>query len=420
MFLNRVRVPNFRVLKDVDITFEKEFNRSIFPLGSQNGGGKSTLLQLIFVLLHCSTKPERLPFLQNILSGFNMEKNTDESCLAIFTILDGDKNVELEFLVKRSSWFFTNLTKMKLDKYNNLSQINQKLRTLSTNFNTLKLEQGMIQQREIEKPFVTFVEKVNEYLNQNGIFYVTEYRSQSQQEENVLLCKITNLELAKTKSFLDRLSEKIFLAAPSTQIFLFLSEQNRKLLFKQNEQNKQNNNSYSSSIVEAQSKLIGLFAYDFLAVNFIMEMLKNAMSMDINTIAETEEYGNHCKDLLNNINYILSSAKLSVLPDFSGVKFIIKRDNQIVELNPEDFSHGELKRLSIYIWLKYRKIEDGIVLIDEIENAFHPDWQYEIIRDLIEWTPTNQYILATHSYELCTALTPGHVKQLEPKLLPQK
>ncbi len=420
MFLNRVRVPNFRVLKDVDITFEKEFNRSIFPLGSQNGGGKSTLLQLIFVLLHCSSKEERLAFLQNILSGFNMEKNTDESCLAIFTILDGDKNVELEFFVKRNSWFFTNLTKMKLDKYNNLSQINRELKWLSTNFNSLKLEERMIQQREIKKSFVTFVEKVNEYLNQNGIFYVTEYQPPSQQEENVLLCKITNLELAKTKSFLDRLSEKIFLAAPSTQIFLFLSEQNRKLLFKQNEQNKQNNNSYSSSIVEAQSKLIGLFAYDFLAVNFIMEMLKNAMSMDINAIAETEEYGNHCKDLLNNINYILSSAKLSVLPDFSGVKFIIKRDNQIVELNPEDFSHGELKRLSIYIWLKYRKIEDGIVLIDEIENAFHPDWQYEIIRDLLEWTPTNQYILATHSYELCTALTPGHVKQLEPKLLPQK
>ncbi len=418
MYLLRVRVPNFRVLKDVDITFEKEFNRSIFPLGSQNGGGKSTLLQLIFVLLHCSTKPERLPFLRNMLSGFNMEKNTDESCLAIFTILDGDKNLELEFLVKRNSWFFTKLTNIEVGQYNNnLSRINQELRSLSTNFNTLKLEQGMIQQHKIEEPFVTFVEKVNEYLNQNGIFYVTEYRSQSQREENVLLCKITNLELAKTKSFLDRLSEKIFLAAPSTQIFLFLSEQNRKLLFKQNEQNKENNNSYSSSIVEAQSKLIGLFAYDFLAVNFIMEMLKNAMSMDINTIAETEEYGNHCKNLLNNINYILSSAKLSVLPDFSGVKFIIKRDNQIVELNPEDFSHGELKRLSIYIWLKYRKIEDGIVLIDEIENAFHPDWQYEIIRDLIEWTPTNQYILATHSYELCTALTPGHVKQLEPKLL---
>ena len=54
MKLQRVQVPDFRVLKNVDISFEKDFVPNIFPLGSQNGGGKSTLLQLIFVLLHCS------------------------------------------------------------------------------------------------------------------------------------------------------------------------------------------------------------------------------------------------------------------------------------------------------------------------------------------------------------------------------
>jgi predicted ATP-binding protein involved in virulence len=47
MHLQRIQVPDFRVLKDVDISFEKEFTPRIFPLGSQNGGGKSTLLQLI-------------------------------------------------------------------------------------------------------------------------------------------------------------------------------------------------------------------------------------------------------------------------------------------------------------------------------------------------------------------------------------
>jgi ABC-type Mn2+/Zn2+ transport system ATPase subunit len=45
--LKRVRVPNFRVLKDVDITFEPNLVPRIFPLGSANGGGKSTLLQLM-------------------------------------------------------------------------------------------------------------------------------------------------------------------------------------------------------------------------------------------------------------------------------------------------------------------------------------------------------------------------------------
>ena len=35
MKLQRVQVPDFRVLKNVDISFEKDFVPNIFPLGSQ-------------------------------------------------------------------------------------------------------------------------------------------------------------------------------------------------------------------------------------------------------------------------------------------------------------------------------------------------------------------------------------------------
>ena len=64
----------------------------------------------------------------------------------------------------------------------------------------------------------------------------------------------------------------------------------------------------------------------------------------------------------------------------------------------------------------YKNIEDSIVLMDEVDLALHPDWQYQIVSDLIDWSASNQYVLATHSYELCNALTPSHVKILEPKL----
>ncbi|BAZ18128.1 hypothetical protein NIES4071_100110 [Calothrix sp. NIES-4071] len=36
MRLQRVQVPDFRVLKNIDITFEKDFVPNIFPIGSQN------------------------------------------------------------------------------------------------------------------------------------------------------------------------------------------------------------------------------------------------------------------------------------------------------------------------------------------------------------------------------------------------
>ncbi len=72
--------------------------------------------------------------------------------------------------------------------------------------------------------------------------------------------------------------------------------------------------------------------------------------------------------------------------------------------------------MSIYIWLSSYDIKDSLVLMDEIELGMHPDWQYEIVNDLQEWSKGNQFILATHSYELCQAVTPSHVNELEPRL----
>ncbi len=43
MFLKRLKINNFRVLKNVELHFEPEFTPTIYPLGSLNGGGKSTL-----------------------------------------------------------------------------------------------------------------------------------------------------------------------------------------------------------------------------------------------------------------------------------------------------------------------------------------------------------------------------------------
>ena len=123
---------------------------------------------------------------------------------------------------------------------------------------------------------------------------------------------------------------------------------------------------------------------------------------------------------MENINDVLAPKKLKIDDALSEISFVIEQNNKEIELSPEDLSHGELKRLAIYLWLKYNKINDAIVLIDEIEIALHPDWQYKIVSDLVEWTPGNQFILATHSYELCQALTPAHVKELDPDFLKNK
>lgn len=370
MHLLRVQVPDFRGLKDIDITFEKEFVPRIFPLGSQNGGGKSTLLQLIFVLLHCSVDEEKKPFLQNLLQGFKIHEWEDKKLLARIEIWDGEKEVTLKFYCKN------------LDNLDSL----------------------------------------NEDIKAENVIDIFDYSSTREfnntQHQNIQLrCYLNKIyDKEQAKSFLYKLSGKIFLAAPSTQIFLFLPQDSRKLLFKKSSPG----DNYYSILESARDKLPGLFTYDFLSVELLIDSFKAARDRDFREAIKTGSYGNNYQTLINELNTLLGNKMINLDEDFSGINFKLDNHDETIELYPEDLSHGELKRLSIYVWLKLRNIEDAIVLMDEIEIAFHPDWQYQIISDLKEWGPSNQYILATQSYELCQALTPAHVKEIEPKLIQQE
>ncbi|OYD92388.1 ATP-binding protein [Nostoc sp. 'Peltigera membranacea cyanobiont' 210A] len=483
MKLLRVQVPDFRILKNVDITFEPEFIPSIFPLGSQNGGGKSTLLQLIFILLHCSSDSEKKDFVKNILYGFTINNNSNKRVLAIIDIWNDDKIIQLEFLSYNDSYLRELLisndkTEIDNDNYRQLSVSSNKLdrviNKISTNekeiqdleraiikldnvrkiesseerryvlgdlkqrlqrfeFRTLRLPianisierfQDEVQTRldisklnlekyyEEREQLESILQRVLKYLQLEKLLYICNYSANgNKDEEEVLLCHIDNIDMNEVETFMKELSQKIFLAAPSTQVFLFNSKESRKLLFKEQD----NETDYYSQLKLAKSKLSGFFTYDFLAVDILIEAFKSARDKDFAEAIKKGEYGNSYKALINDLNIIIFNKKINIDTDLSGVSFKLDKDG--LELYPEDLSHGELKRLSIYIWIKYHNIENAIVLMDEIEIAFHPDWQYQIIADINQWAPSNQYILATHSYELCQALTPAHVKELEPKLL---
>jgi len=432
MKLLRVQVPDFRVLKNVDISFEKDFVPNIFPLGSQNGGGKSTLLQLIFILLHCSGDSERHEFIKNMLHGFDIDDNSQKRVLAIIDIWDGEKVVNLEFYLSNDFAFelselfkeepdfsdaslINNLSEyMILSAPSRLKDINEKIEIIKNKFpkNRFQRELDLNKLREERKKLEYILPKIFNCLHSNQITYICNY-SNSKNEDKFLLCHVNNLEIDQTENFLKNLSRKMFLAAPTTQVFLFLSQDKIKLLFQQG-------NDYQSQIQNAKSKLTGLFPYDFFAVNLLIEVFKNARDKDFKEAIETGEYGDSYKQLIKDLNLLLLNKKINITPDLSGFTFKLHTDNRDTELSPADLSHGELKRLSIYAWLKYNVIDDAIVLMDELENGFHPDWQYQIIKDISEWSPNNQYIIATHSYELCQAVTPAHVKELEPRLIKQE
>ncbi|WP_353930323.1 AAA family ATPase [Okeanomitos corallinicola TIOX110] len=478
MKLLRIRVPDFRILKDVDIQFDKNFSPNIFPLGSQNGGGKSTLLQLIFILLHCCTNPERKVFIKNLLQGFVVNDDSSERELATINIWDDEKEVELRFLVCKNNYIekqqdngykdnddlgLSNFQEIEniinkiykteqdieqIEKAINKLEIDQKIASDSIKdkrlmevmsdlisadiikprkFSTIEeLKQRLENILEIYKinldefykniaKLKVVIQKLSGLLSDKNLLYICNYSSGlSKDEDEVLLCQINNnLDIKQAKQWLRKLEQKIFLAAPISQVFLFTSQTSRRLLFEQN-----SHRDYDLDLQNSKSKLPGLFTYDFFPVDLLIKAFTTARDEDFRDAIDTEgHYGNRYKNLLNELNLILVNKKVTIAKDFSKVKFKLDKGDSSIEIYPEDLSHGELKRLSIYMWIKYNKIEDAIVLMDEIEIALHPDWQYQIIADLEQWSPNNQYILATHSYELCQALTPAHVRELEPKLI---
>jgi ABC-type dipeptide/oligopeptide/nickel transport system ATPase component len=511
MHLKRVRVPNFKVLKDIDISFESDLVPQIFPIGSINGGGKSTLLQLIFTLLHCPGKYNRIPYLQNMLDCFILDDDSRHQDLANIEIIIDEQTVELDFFICDREYIINevhvtddNNVTIELEpdiKVSNLINLHSSLTSRPDFFlgivsrvevlmeniaskknalenpdfddsfemfmnghGTAKFSEKEIKSIEYFVPdkrirdFSLELDKLNinsdkskdiaiELLNNISsivlnqkldllknsrknlrfqavldenhslgsiTFFICHCNESRQDRELFLMCNVKNLALG---NILSRFADQIFLAAPVTQVFHFLDSADRLFLFRAEEDGV----TYHSRIDTAKSSLKGFFPYDFLAVDLLLQIFIDARNDDFKQAISTGEYGGAYQRVVADLVQILGDKKANLDLDLGGINFTkIDESGNQVKLYPSDFSHGELKRLSLYVWLKYNNINDAIVLMDEVEIALHPDWQYGIINDLQTWAPTNQYIIATHSYELCQALTPAHVKEIEPKLLKQQ
>lgn len=487
MFVEKIEVPAFRVLRNVVLEFDRDQRPRVFPLGSENGGGKSTLLQLLFALLHCSSDPERFSYLANILSTDVFAEDEDERVIARLTIRMNDERYVIEF-VSLSDGFLKkhlgektllagfiaepfhksfradlNTIERQLQKHLEAAKqdwsntvfrkpsgqllvrqalggdpINVSMPQSLTEMNDYlvrtiqNLERTQAEVRNAVEHLSVEIGRIKATLGNLNYLYVAPYPHRRATESKVLAravaCRIEGKNVETTSELLSTIGSNVFLLGPSNQQYLFLGKEIRKSLLKAHRRDSENalrpQIEYLKHLDEAESKMSGFFAYDWLSVEPLVELFKAARDADFQQVVETGKYGNRFNELFDEVSGLLLGKR--VKPDIDpqthhviGINFsVVDSQGQETPISPEDLSQGELKRLMIYAWLKARRATDAFVLIDEIEASFHPDWQYGIIRDLQEWAPNNQYILATHSYELCTALTPSHVRTLQPPLRP--
>ncbi|MFG3818136.1 AAA family ATPase [Limnothrix redekei] len=491
MFLKKVHVKNFRGLQDVVLEFNQSLSPSVFPVGSLNGGGKSTLLQLIFILLRCAADPQKHHYIQNILKVNLSNFNSDVSEIIRFLIHYQREDIDLQFLAVNRELANYNLESFyQYEQYknevsqefgsesvvkNNLDMISAKnielrriIQSLRSNVgNEIKTSQNReiekfindlifliydsqsrlvnyLSEDEIEKFSVLIlrakdikltIERLNDLLEnlaeiESSLYNVLKLLNQKESEISTVREQLENngyyyitilsdhhLLFAQTSSdqfIFELIARQIYLACPLTQVFLFLEEKVRMQLLGSNE----GLLSYVDIVDRTKQAIGNWYTYEFSPVKTLAEVFQRCIKEDTKIGLASDSYGNSLMRLKEEVNQFFTDKTVSIEDEFQSITFKKKGSDQT--LLPEDLSHGELKKFGIYLWLKYMEIKDAIVLMDEVEIGFHPDWQYEIIHELLKWSNNNQFILATHSYDLCSAVTPAHVNEIEPRLISER
>ena len=97
MRLKNVVIHKFRNFENVEIDFEKMDFPDVFSIASVNGGGKSTLLQFIFIMLNCMVDNRKNKYIKNILNRNEFNKTSNK--VADFIIEDDNKSFYLNFII---------------------------------------------------------------------------------------------------------------------------------------------------------------------------------------------------------------------------------------------------------------------------------------------------------------------------------
>lgn len=304
MNLKRVEIIKYKNFENVVIDFEKNKFPNVYSIASENGGGKSTLLQFIFIILHCFAHRDRYNYIMKILEFNSYEK--------IFVLKDN----MLPF-----NFIFEDKGK---DYYLNLPLWN----------------------RDID-----------------GYPYGNK--------------EYTNMTIEQVVE----LSNSVYLTVPDAQPLHFLSEEDNK---------------------EEMKKLLPNFStYEFPTEQSIINSFEHEKQEDFREMRVHGQYGSNYIDFTNELKDFIEGKDIGENQDGTKITFKLKGSDK--ELLSKDLSHGELRKLGIYIWLKSMVRKDSIILMDEVDIALHPKWQYELVENLIQWSKGSQFLLATHSPQILSS-----------------
>ncbi len=473
MFLKRVEIDKFRNFQNAEVEFSENKFSKVYSIASINGGGKSTLLQFIYIMLSCFREKKLHKYIINLLETENYPSDY-QNRIARFVIAD-EQDIDLEYMVlpAENELFNSNLLAELENLEADLKKHHEDLRQSAEFikfYETLKKSDSVTNElRSLAlkfTPIVVFPKSKDydvynrvkgsdklldfqvfaEYIK-NRDSYIVEDKTQAMTNRKKELIEAMKLQKEQLKAegfnyittfadnklllllksnvdndVLDKISHAVYLNGPDTQIYLFMSKEDKQTLLNNTstthyfDYDKFGNeiyvaNNYNDRIRKVKRDLKNYNTYDFVSKKIIIKACKKAFEEDNKEKLRTNQFGCHYDDFIKDLNTFFDDKRIEITDEMSDVKFYLSSEEK--ELSPEDLSHGELKRLSIFIWLKYLIEKGAIILMDEIDIALHPKWLYRISKDLDRWANRNQVILATHSPQIVSATYYKNIIKLE-------
>ncbi|MEY4926773.1 MAG: hypothetical protein RI894_1209, partial [Bacteroidota bacterium] len=318
MFIKKIEIDHYKTLENISINFESKEKHNVFPVISANGGGKSTLLQVVFCFLHCPFQEERQEYLKAFLDYYTPIKDkNDLNRLVKFELEYKGQDTQLAFFLCKNDY-----KKLNFNAILTLKEIKIKRQSISQSISKIellnKLEQdlktGKISNVMVWRELREFIKSQpeEEYLRKADSNYTLQFIITKKKEIESSLISDTELdsieikaeaeknkltdELAKSNlqyafhlnqnkdvllyksntsnDILSELSNKIYLAVPTTQVLHFLKPEQIQTLFSPNE--RYIYTSYEKHLKDCRSSMPGLFTYDFSTLNLILEAYQKA------------------------------------------------------------------------------------------------------------------------------------------------
>lgn len=104
--------------------------------------------------------------------------------------------------------------------------------------------------------------------------------------------------------------------------------------------------------------------------------------------------------------------------NLGGVYLFTHPEHFNTSLSPYMFFYKGRPDAFILQTIQDKGIKNSVVVLDHPEAFLHPDHQYQMVNDLWDLEPSNQYLIGTQSYEICQPLTKYHIKEVDDVIHP--